>query len=307
MRRKDILSSLLELLEESYVTKSTVALKARQVVESVGGHWVNDHIAFRTFGLPGFGIASVAAPFEALGYERKGEYYFEEKKLRAIHLEYSGSRTLPKIFVSELMIEKLSPWAQTFLRSLTRTVDSGFGRGVIGLDQVHLDHFDSVRHGLQTTFAHLDSTPWPWIAFEDHQKLKEESEYASWVAAFGNRVNHFTVAVHYSRVFDSISAINSAMQKVRVKLNDSGGLVKGSQAQMLEQSSTVADLVYWPFKDGELHVIPYAYIEFAYRFPRNPEARKPYRHEDFYHGFEEKSADKIFESTYEKQAGAQSS
>lgn len=305
MYRKEILTQLLDRLHDSYASKSIVALKVRQVIESMGGHYINDHIAFRSFGLPGFGISSIATPFIALGYKEAGEYYFEQKKLKAIHLEYEGDPTLPKIFISELMIERLKPETQNFIRTHTRKVDSSFGRGVIGLDSVNLDHFDSIRKAIDATFLHLDSTPWPWIEYSEYQKLKEESEYASWVAAFGNRVNHFTIAAHHSGIFDSIEQVNGAMQRVNVKLNDSGGLIKGSPEVRLEQSSTVADLVYWPFAGKTLQVVPYAYIEFAYRFAKDPSQAKPWKHEDLYHGFEELSADKIFESTYEDQVHRQ--
>ncbi len=302
MHRKDILLKLLDRLHESYASKALVALKVRQVIESMGGHYINDHIAFRTFGLPGFGIASISAPFETLGYEKKGDYYFEQKKLKAIHLEFPADKRLPKIFISELMVERLSPEIQGFIRSHTRKVDSSYGRGVIGIDKVNLDHIDSIRHAVDATFLHLDTTPWPWVSFEDYQTLKEESEYASWVAAFGNRVNHFTLSVHQSEIFADVREINAAVQKVGIKLNDSGGEVKGSREVCLEQSSTVADRVFWHFAGRRLEVIPYAYVEFARRFPVDPSKPQPWKHDDLYHGFEELSADKIFESTYDKQA-----
>ncbi len=301
MNRKEILLKLLDRLQESYAAKCIVSLKVKQVIESMGGHYVNDHIAFRSFGLPGFGITSISTPFLELGYQQVGSYYFENKKLNAIHLEYTSDPHLPKIFISELMVERLTPKAQSFIRAHSRQVDSSFGRGVIGLDRVNLGHFDSIRKAIDATFLHLDSTPWPWVRFEEYQALKEESEYASWVSAFGNRVNHFTLASHHSKVFDGIAQINSAMQRVGIRLNDSGGLIKGSPEVRLEQSSTIADQVYWPFADGRLEVIPYAFVEFACRFAKDPEQPKPWRHEDLYHGFEELNADKIFESTYDHQ------
>ncbi len=301
MRQKEILLQLLDKIHGSYAGKALVALKVKQTIESMGGHYINDHIAFRTFGLPGFGIESIAAPFKALGYQKGGDYYFEAKKLKAIHLEYPEDNTLPKIFISELMVERLSAENQGFIRAHTRKVDSSYGRGVIGIDQVNLDHFDSVRHAIDATYLHLDTTPWPWVTFEAYNQLKKESEYASWVAAFGNRVNHFTISIHQSKIFDDIRQINEAVQRVGIKLNDSGGLVKGSREVALEQSSTVADRIYWPFAEDRLEVIPYAYIEFARRFPRDPKLQPPWKHDDLYHGFEELSADKIFESTYDDQ------
>jgi len=91
------------------------------------------------------------------------------------------------------------------------------------------------------------------------------------------------------------------MQRVGIRLNDAGGLIKGSPEVRLEQSSTIADQVYWPFAGNQLEVIPYAFVEFACRFAKNPEQPRPWKHEDLYHGFEELNADKIFESTYDEQ------
>ncbi|MBX3040139.1 MAG: DUF1338 family protein, partial [Bdellovibrionaceae bacterium] len=72
------------------------------------------------------------------------------------------------------------------------------------------------------------------------------------------------------------------------KLNASGGLIKGSPEAMLEQSSTMARPVPVKFNDGT-HEVPACYYEFAKRYPQ--------KNGELYHGFIEKSADKIFEST----------
>ena len=44
---------------------------------------VNDHIAFRTLGVPNLGIASLEKVFLAYGYTRRDPYYFSKKKLDA--------------------------------------------------------------------------------------------------------------------------------------------------------------------------------------------------------------------------------
>ena len=72
------------------------------------------------------------------------------------------------------------------------------------------------------------------------------------------------------------------------ELNASGGKVKGSPAELLEQSSTLANLVEVDFTDGA-RTIPACYYEFARRYPM-ADGR-------LYQGFIAASADKIFEST----------
>ena len=39
----------------------------------------------------------------------------------------------------------------------------------------------------------LGAATWPAADFQVYERLRAESEYAAWVAAFGIRANHFTV------------------------------------------------------------------------------------------------------------------
>jgi hypothetical protein len=73
-------------------------------------------------------------------------------------------------------------------------------------------------------------------------------------------------------------------------MNASGGEIKGTPGELLEQSSIMARRLPWPFADGETHDIPTCYHEFARRYP-DPETGR------LYEGFIARSADKIFEST----------
>ena len=120
-----------------------------------------------------------------------------------------------------------------------------------------------------------------------HKKLLE-SEYAAWFSAFGYRANHFTVSVNHLAEFEALEAVNAYLVENGFTLNTSGGLIKGSAAVCLEQSSTLADPTSVAFADGQ-HAIPGCFYEFARRYPM------PDGH--LYHGFVEASADKIFEST----------
>ncbi len=78
------------------------------------------------------------------------------------------------------------------------------------------------------------------------------------------------------------------LQENNFKLNQSGGIIKGSPTEFLEQSSTMAGEVPVSFKEGVFN-IPGCYYEFAQRY-KMPTGK-------FFHGFVAKSADKIFEST----------
>src|SRR4051812_22930998 len=60
----------------------------------------NDHIAFRTLGVPNLGVSSLEKIFLYHGYIKRDYYYFEEKKLNAWWYSPPADG-LPRIFISE--------------------------------------------------------------------------------------------------------------------------------------------------------------------------------------------------------------
>ena len=82
---------------------------------------VNDHIAFRTLGVPNLGIASFEKIFLHHGYVKKEYYYFEGKKLDAYWYAPPSDR-YPRIFLSELRVSELSQEAQEIILGLTKHI-----------------------------------------------------------------------------------------------------------------------------------------------------------------------------------------
>lgn len=259
------LEQLLQAMWTDYVTLNPSAKAIHDLFVSQGETVLNDHIAFRTFNVPKLGIDRLAKPFLAFGYEAKGEYRFKEKKLFARHYEPKDLR-LPKIFISELLLEQCSPGLQEAVKIL--------------VDQVPDNAADDPR------FL-CSGRPWK-VSHKTYEALAKESEYAAWMSAYGFRPNHFTVNINALKKFPDIHALNKFLQDNGHVLNAAGGLVKGSPQVYLEQSSTMARDAAVDFTDGTFEV-PACYYEFAKRYPL-PNG-------EMYQGFVEKSADKIFEST----------
>lgn len=259
------LQQLLQEMWNDYTTLNPAAKSIHDLLAAQGETVLNDHIAFRTYNLEPVGLDRVAAPFLKFGYKPCGEYHFKEKKLFARHYE-PEDMNLPKIFISELLVEQFSPALQAVVKKLVQQVDP---------KKVEDPRFM------------CSGRPWN-TDFKDYELLAKESEYAAWMSAFGYRPNHFTVNVNALKKFPSLSGLNDFLQSNGHKLNASGGLIKGSPEAMLEQSSTMARPVPVKFNDGT-HEVPACYYEFAKRYPQ--------KNGELYHGFIEKSADKIFEST----------
>ena len=251
----------------------------------------NDHIAFRTMGVPQLGIKSFEKIFLHYGYKKMDHYFFEGKKLDAWW--YSPPRdTDPRIFVSELRVDDLSEEAQKIIYSYTNEVKSD------PVDSLDLDNGQAVD-------AFLHSPLWRTPSISDYQTLLKESEYAAWVIFNRYYLNHFTISVHnLLDGFNTVADFNTFLEINGIKLNTSGGKIKISPDGGLLQSATVAEMLDAEFAGGETLKISGSYVEFAERkilpefenLPRNLITRKHRRD-----GFEAANADKIFESTYTTQ------
>lgn len=259
------LDSLLNEMWIDYCQINPDAQKIYQLLTNEGEVVNNDHIALRTFNHPRLGIKSLAKEFIKHGYIEKGEYTFVEKKLYAKHYEHPNTK-MPKVFISELELEKVSPMIQEQVEKMIAQIS----------DQ-QIESVDFAKMG----------RPWN-MSFQTYSQLAKESEYASWVAAYGFRPNHFTVFINDLKKFNNIEKLNDFLKSKGFKLNSAGGEIKGTPEEYLEQSSTMASRIPVQFTDGT-YEIPGCYYEFAKRYPLDNGI--------LYQGFIAKSADKIFEST----------
>lgn len=260
-----LLNNFLQKMWSDYVAINPQAQKIHDLFTQKGEKIVNDHIALRTFNHPKLGIESLAMHFKKYGYRDCGEYFFTEKKLYAKHYENEDPQW-PKIFISELELEKVSPYVQETIEQCVQNIS----------EKVMKDEsfVFSGRHWISNHATYL--------------KLAAESEYASWVYAYGFRPNHFTVSINHLKHFTDIHRLNDFIKSNLFKLNASGGEIKGTPQELLEQSSTMASEVQLQFAEG-IFPTPGCYYEFAKRYPMASGS--------LYQGFIAKSADKIFEST----------
>jgi hypothetical protein len=251
----------------------------------------NDHIAFRTMGVPQLGIASLERIFMHYGYERRERYNFAAKKLNA-HWYSPPRADLPRIFISELRVDDLAPATQQIITSYTDEVPHDPVNDLDLDDAAQVDDF--LHRGL-----------WRLPTWADYQALAAESEYAAWVIYNRYYLNHFTVTIHNLPAgYNTIVDYNAFLERNGFKLNDAGGKIKESPDGALLQSSTVAEMIPATFADGDVHMISGSYVEFAERRPRPEFAHLPaheLRREHRREGFEAGNADKIFESTYSSQ------
>ncbi|KAL8035628.1 hypothetical protein ABFX02_12G109800 [Erythranthe guttata] len=284
--------NILATMENVYLNKNPTAKSILDLVRSVDDDRIcYDHFAFRSFGVDGHGIDSMAKLFVDFGYVQREELRFPAKKLKAFwfsppNIPHSDDGAgvngpLPRIFISELLVDQMSSEAQKIIRKYTKLSGNG---------NMHA-----------SVASALGCLTWEKPSYTEFQQLARESEYAAWTLVNGYTVNHVTISAHRLKShLRKIGNLNQFIEENGFKLNSEGGVLKVSPDGLLLQSSTVADSASFQFAEGITESIPCSYIEFAERlvlpeFKDLPENKV----EEFHRrdGFEVGNADKIFEST----------
>jgi hypothetical protein len=233
---------LLDVLWRDYVAAAPQAEEIRSVLTGRGEILCNDHVALRTFAVPGIGGDALARPFAALGWQPRARYEFPGH-LRARAWQHDDP-TLPRVLISELAIDELSPRVQAVIRALVDQLPEGFG-----------ERGDLAWAGR------------PWcVAYADYQALLAESAYAAWVAAFGFLVNHFTIDAGALSTFPDLAALGAFLVEHGFALDETGGTIRGSRAERIERAATRPDPVAVEFADATVR-IPSCHYELVRRYP----------------------------------------
>jgi hypothetical protein len=224
-------SRLLELLWSRYAAEVPFA---RTFVELSGGSFRNDHVAFRSLARPGGGIALLEGIFERLGWKRAGEYTFPETHLAAIYMAHPAG--LPRVFLSELKAQELSPRARELLALLPEAPPP--------------------PASVEALAGWFSAPPPPREAAL--LELEKESQYGAWLLAFGRKVNHFTGSV------DDVEAWQRRMREAGVPMKAD---IEGERGGVLRQTATHAAPLEVALHGGGSRPWPYAYFEIAQRAP----------------------------------------
>lgn len=261
-------NTIFERFWSAYIKQNPLALRISDLFKAEGEQVAHDHIALRTFNLPKVSVDKVAQILINAGYEPKNDYVFEQKHLQAKHFEHKTVPHAPKVFISELEVEKFSPFLQEVAHKAVESIPDTL-----------------VASGEFVFGERLWGTP----SFETYNELREESEYAAWLYVHGYRANHFAIHINSFSRYDDIRKVNNFVKENGYMMNIVNELeTYGSADELLEQSSTKAEIVKIDFLEGTFEV-PACFYEFTQRYPQ--------ANGELYGGFIAASADKIFQST----------
>jgi hypothetical protein len=197
-------------------------------------------IALRTLDVPGLGIAQGEPIFKEYGYERGERQTFPERHIDAFWYEPPSER-FPRLFLSELHVDRLSPQARNIIR-------------------VYTD---------QSTSASFFEEPWLPAVYADYQALLPESEYGAWMIAQRFHVIHYTLAIHSLRGLNTLAAFNAFLERRNFTFHGAPDkIIRSSADGLLLQSSVIPRTLPIGFANEEQHAIPGPYLAFTQRLKR---------------------------------------
>jgi hypothetical protein len=291
MNRQDILDALFGQLWQQYKQRVSYAASYQKMVEERGGRVLNDHIAFRTLNCPTgsqpAGVPSMERIFLALGYVKKDHYLFADKYLLAWHYEHSGNPENPKLFISQLEVDKFSvAAAEQIKKSVAQTPDllSSADQQALTTLATGKDLDDAAGKNLAASLVKYFSRPWQPPQRHIVESVDKETQYGAWVLLHGNAVNHFTAYINHQNVKEwaDLEATVTALRAAGLPMKDE---FEGEKGSKLRQSSTKASMEECDVTeaDGSKGQIKwsYAYYELAERGNVPGPDGKPVRFQGF--------------------------
>lgn len=269
----EIAFQLWDRLWQEYRGRVSYAQTYEQMILQAGGTVANDHIAFRSLrlnidtsqGKQNLGIEYLAKIAEALGYTAAGEYFFSPQKLYARHYRHPAQERLdlPKLFISELIVEELE---EAIASLIYQTVSDAFVGWALPTNLTNLTEINLIVDRLQSVFTRPWSPPTKSVV----EAVNQATQYGAWVLLHGYAVNHFTGYVNRQQTAQypdiETTANGLAALGVPMKAQIEGSLEVGlrqTATHAVKEMVTVIDDV-----TRELIQIPwtYAYYEIAERY-----------------------------------------
>lgn len=230
-----------------------------------------DHVAFRTF--KSRGGVSAFNPLLTTEYRAMDRYVFPEKLVTARWFQ-PLQPDLPRIFVSQVHDDLLTPTAQAIISEYT-------------LKQVHGPIGAQIR-----PIKPCQSLPiCPTV--DEYAYLNRENPYAAWTLMHGTLINHVALSmcdIRSATGLRTLEELEDALEAAgEIAMLTTGGKIKVSADGLLKQSSTLADQLVYGLRTSKdencefkIQLIPGGFVEFVDRCRD---------------GFEAENATHIFEST----------
>lgn len=274
MKRGELAAALWQQLWQAYRQRVPYAQVYEQMIQEAGGRVGNDHIALRSLRLEiegskgplNLGIHYLAPLVEALGYSFAGAYSFSDQHLYAHHYRHPEQEALelPKLFISELLVDELPDPVPQLIRQAVQSVSSS-PEDILAQMSWNSPDLKAAVQQLQTCFRRPWSPPTRSIV----ESVNAASQYGAWILLHGYAVNHFTGYINRQQT-PQYPDIETTAQGLAARGVPMKATIEGDRGSGLRQTATQAVRELVTVVDdasGEQMQIPwtYAYYEIAER------------------------------------------
>lgn len=229
-----------------------------------------DHISFRSLnckigGQPA-GVKAFEYVFSILGYEIKEKYSLKDKKITAFYYEhYSGE--LPKLYISQFEVTKLHKDIKQDIKKIAFNTENFFDKETKKLlnkvDKLGVVSKSESEIVINKLFSFFTQDLFK-VNKEVYNKYSEESEYLSWLLAFGNRPHHFAVPIHEAcpKGFQTIEDTLESLENNNIPIENS---IYSDKKDLFKKIITQSSIVEKKFICENVEEIDYGFIEFVER------------------------------------------
>lgn len=271
--------------------------------------FVLDHFAIIDLPGPNTGISQLSQLFSIMGYIAQGNDYLPDKQNDFMWLAESDSfnspvlDVLPQVVVADFRLNELPTEVKKIIEKYSHQAPPPPLAAIQKLaekvaDKVSMYDADAANQLTSMIIHYLKGRDWPLPTVKEFNTVQEFNELLAWVLVFGRRPNHFTLSVHLLNHFANLDDFHRFIEEeVQLSLNHDGGTVKGGKAVGIAQGSTTGVPQTIKLSDGDVQ-LPTDFIEFVWRYPRDPSCPNPHLWNDFFTGFVAQHADHVIESLY---------
>jgi hypothetical protein len=238
-------NALFDSLWARYRAVAPSALKVHEALEAINGHVVIDHVALRTVSVGPVPLAVLSRVLADIGFVPFDDYAHPGKPVYSVAFR-PLKPGLPKIFLSELLVDRLTPASRRIMQGLVE----------------HADFPQALDERLFHSGVH-----WGPLDAASLMTLSDESDYAAWFATQGFTPNHFTALVNELPAIPSIDEVIELAQQLEVEISQVGGLIKGNALTGLQQAATEPERLDYLTSDRRVLQVPGSFYEFALRYP----------------------------------------
>jgi hypothetical protein len=227
-----------------------------QLVESKGGTFIMDHLAFRTFntttGEQPSGMMAISHLIKDLRYKEAGTYHFAKQKITANHFEHPDNR-FPRIFVSQLEVQDFPLWAQHLIHEVVDDTPYILSDSAIELMNCVKSSGSINEEAAKILVEELTGyfrRPWNIPSKETILKINDISQYAAWVLLHGNSISHVSSLLNAQQVpeWPDLESTLEALVAAGIPMKRE---IAGEKGTPLRQAATLPVRETYLFPDGE--------------------------------------------------------